>query len=805
MFTRIAGSEMRKQFVPYLLTAINKYIDEHDDIADIDQQRDEILYYIILLTSVVRGNPQEVILIVDDIIEIIDKISIFKCKLTNKYSNAIIFNILSNVSTLQTPDVRSSPESFEKPLKEFLPIRHWGAKSDVNIKWYIPGAKAKIACEKIIHRYLPPILDEFEQYVLGNCELTRDDILRKSSTVLALLKCANLLPNWDKIEDPLDVPESTIIPSFRTNIILGFEENYIYMPDGSNVRLAVINTITKLQEKILQVYEDDIKSLKALILIWDRVHMRKQYSSPFDAQLKSFKNLKIFQDYNLTKKKKDIRAILATRILMQQDCRDEYSPPEFTQSHKTILDNLLKLSTSHYSAVRALAQSKLFTIINKYSFAYTYILDDIVNYLDLDSNEHHESFKGILYVIGGTRRGRLIVKNNWVTIEKLWLALLETNLSEKPSVVRLTDMIMEAIHNEFPTVCIEVDISDTCVETALALATNAKIVSAQDIALGKQLLNKKNSSNLAIYQNILSSILDLTQSNSLHWRYNLMASGMVYNLVHPDVKYPKEIIKYCLHNLINESIEERKLAIRTARYILKQQKHKHIKIEVNPFKIANMTESSIKTLKPGIRPDNKWLQYNLNKVPRSQAEWDEQRYVHKTEGFFGWSTGFSVYAPSDQQPKLDKDPAEMNDSERIIYEFFTNDSNVSKLIKFWSMEEKRGKEKFNRSRCFIIKRACDLFGEVITNKLLPHIEPLITTDKNLESSHRCAAEIMAGIMRGVKHWPYDKTEKLYTKLKPLICTALNNITVETDVFWGTCFATAAENFDPNKQWWLHEV
>lgn len=801
VFCRIAGAEMRKQFVPYLISTIHSYINDHEDIAEIDKQSDEMLYYIILLTSIARGDPIEILKFVDEIIPIIDKISKFKCKLTNRYSNAIIMNILSNVSTLQTIDVRSCPESFDKPLKEFLPVRHWGHKSELPIKWYIPDEEARKCCEMLIHRYLLPILEQFDKYCNEEISLTRDEVLRDTSTVLALLKCANFLPNWT--DEPLINFSGSIAEQFHTNIILGFEDKTINMPDGSNVRKRVIQTFTKLQEKILRESEDDIKSLKAIIMLWERVHMRKHHATPFDTQYKSFKTLKTFQEFNLTKRRRDIRAIMATRVLMQQDCRDELSPPAFTETHKTVISNLLKLSTAHYSVVRAPAQIRLFNMLAIYKFSYKCILDDIGNYLALDSNQNHESFKGILFVIGGTRRGRLIVRNNLEAVKKIWLALLKTNLSEKPSVVRLLDMIVEAIKSEFPTLAVELHVPDSCVDIALEIVTDKSIVSANDIELGKQTLKQRNDINLATYNEILASILEITHNNSLHWRYGLIASNMITNLVHPFINYPPDIIRYSVHNLINESIEERKIAIQIVRYVMKQQKREHIKIQVDPFQIAGVAKPEGK-LKPGIRDDNRWLLYDINTVPRNQVEWDEPKYSHKKEGFFGWSSSFSVYAPSDQQPNIDRTRDQMTVSEQIIFDFFSVKSNFDKLIAFWSLEEKKGKEKFNRSRAFLIKGLVSMFGEAFTDTLCENIQRLIDI-KDAESNHRCAAELMTGLMRGLKHWPFDKTERIYEKLKPLIRSALSNITVETDIFWGTCFATAAENIDPKRQYWLHEV
>lgn len=322
VFGRVCGPEIRKSLVPYVINTITKYIAEHEDIDGLDKQSDEMLYFTILLMSVARADPYEVIAFVDDIVPIIDRISKFKCKVTNKYANAIIFNILSNVSMLQTMDVRSMPESATKPLSEYLPIRHWGQKmkADTPIKWYMPDERARNVCEMLIHRYLPPILEQFDRYVAGECELTRDEILRDTSTVLALLKCANFLPNWTN-ETPLQLMPAEC-PTYTKQIQLGFERLVVNMPNGDNVRLAIVRCIARLQRKILTDHEDDTKSLKAIILLWERVFMRKQYTTPFDLLLKQLNQLKMFQEFRLTKRIRDLRATLATRILMQQGNRN---------------------------------------------------------------------------------------------------------------------------------------------------------------------------------------------------------------------------------------------------------------------------------------------------------------------------------------------------------------------------------------------------------------------------------------------------------------------------------------------------
>ncbi|XP_055638685.1 proteasome activator complex subunit 4-like [Toxorhynchites rutilus septentrionalis] len=806
VFARIHGKEVQRSLMPYLVQTIERYMEDHEDIAEVEKQSDEMLYYLLLLTNMMRGDPVEIVKYVDDVLPILDRILKFKCKQANKYGSTLLANLMSNLSTMQTLDVKNSPDSFEKPLSEILPIRCWGEKMppDGKLKWYFPNEQALMVCSKLLHRYLIPIMDNFQKYSADKMELHRDDINRDLVIILSLVRCSNFLPNWDD-EEPLPIYESTIDRhEMKWNVTRGFEDLIIKMPDGQNVRKAIVKCITALQRKILEKSEDDVKSLKSILQLYDKIFVRKHSNALFDSQVKNFASTKKFQNYRLTKFKRDVRAIVATRVIMQQDCRDELDQPLFTATHLEVLMNLFDLATSHYSSVRVTAQCKLFVLLSTFSFSYKYLTDRIVDSLQLDSNKNHEAFKGILYILIVNRRSRLVIKHDWEFISRIWVALLKSKLSEKPSIVKLLDAITEVIKNEFPTVSTELEVSDVCVECGLALRTREDVL---DLESGRMARAAKNSKNVQMYYDLIAQILSTVENDKLHWRYNYLASSMLYNLVHPLTKFPASVAQFAVNNLIHDSIDDRKQAIKLLNHVLRQQKREHLKVAANPYEIAGCPEKAPvhgSSVQPGYREDNLWLQYDVEKLPKSQEEWDQPRYVYKMDGYFGWSSDFSVYAPSKDQPKLDRTLEEMNEHEQVIFNFFNKQENIDKLIKFWSLEEKKGRDKFNRNRFCLIKGLMNAFGDLFLDKFVKHLRPLIE-DKASESNHRCSAEIMAGIMRGAKHWPYSKTESMYESLVPLIRLALNNVTVDTDGYWGTCFATGVEFIDPSKQYWLHEI
>lgn len=213
--------------------------------------------------------------------------------------------------------------------------------------------------------------------------------------------------------------------------------------------------------------------------------------------------------------------------------------------------------------------------------------------------------------------------------------------------------------------------------------------------------------------------------------------------------------------------------------------------------------SQSRNISPGIRNDNSWLQYNYDTRPLTTEQWDESRYAHQPYvGYYVWPKILEVYAPSSQQPCLDMEMRELTDCEREVHLFFDNPQNIEKLISYLSLEEKKGKDKFNASRCFLFKGLFRNHGSVHLKHFLPHLQRLVI-DKH-ESSQRCAAEITAGIIRGAKHWPFEMVCNMWQPLLPIIRTAIANLTEETFVDWGICFATAQLRRDPNRHHWLLE-
>jgi proteasome activator subunit 4 len=62
-----------------------------------------------------------------------------------------------------------------------------------------------------------------------------------------------------------------------------------------------------------------------------------------------------------------------------------------------------------------------------------------------------------------------------------------------------------------------------------------------------------------------------------------------------------------------------------------------------------------------------------------------------------------IYASSSQQPPLDTPLAQMDETRADVFNFFNNPANIEKLITYLSLEEKKGRDKFNSKRYILFK------------------------------------------------------------------------------------------------------
>lgn len=183
-----------------------------------------------------------------------------------------------------------------------------------------------------------------------------------------------------------------------------------------------------------------------------------------------------------------------------------------------------------------------------------------------------------------------------------------------------------------------------------------------------------------------------------------MAISLIKNLVHSDVHYNSNVVRFFLKSTINESLRIRKNAMKVLVFIAFQNKPKFEKIEVDPYQFSSTSNNHHKNLIPGEREDNAWLLYNSKTIANTVEQYEEPRYLHdQSTGYFAWPKKLMLYAPPSKQRSVASRLDQMTSTEKEIYDFFKCEDNVAQLIKYFSLEEKKGSDQFNAFRFLAFK------------------------------------------------------------------------------------------------------
>ncbi|XP_014204670.1 proteasome activator complex subunit 4B [Copidosoma floridanum] len=798
VFAQVHGPETLKALMPFISERFHECIDE-DDAFKAEHLNNQILFPLLLLSRLVLTQGDVLLPHEDTVLDVIDKAIHLKSLEGNELGCVLLSNTLQALANVNPINVERNLDDSEYPH-----TRDWGVTSKIKrIKFYVPGDNEVAALERIFKRYFVPVIAAIEKFIETGNSLSRDDLERTLRILSYILKgCNGFLPVWS--EPPLQMKRMRDKKVFEAAV--GFKGE-IKMPDGSNVRYFLARLISRLQEVMMAKVEDDTKSFFQLIVVWQYVLFGKIFSETSFKYLTNFHNSMYPVKYRLTGCKGWFVTYKLARVYMLQGLRRQSADYPTTETHKSILLNLFKLSISHYPGVRIKSQDAILNSLMFFGKVDVILLPDIIEVLQRDPTAHHDAFKGILYLLIGQASGSdcLMISLDWEFTRKLWPAIASSRSSEKPSIVRLKKAIAEALRDYYSSVNLRATIPDSTVSAAEKLwDTGLKLIepkpSEEEMNKGIENLRKIEEENFRWYNEIMDELLIALVDKNKIWNDRLVSMNFMYVLLNDEVIVSAPTVRFFLNSLLHDTIHERKAALRVLTTIMKQLKKKYPKIEIENPSISEYS-SLPGPIKPGSRPDNAWLQYNRETCPTSQADWDEPRYVNKINtGYYAWPRKLKVCAPSAKQSLFDRSTYKEQDLE--IIRFFEETLNVDKLIEYLSLEGKKVLEKFDDNRRIFFKSLFRNYGDSFLPHFLPHLRRLVVEKQN--ASQRCAAEIIAGIVQGSKHWTYDMVARMWEGLLPILRKAMSNLTGEFIVHWQACMVRICMQRDPKRLHWLLE-
>lgn len=816
---KINPEEALKVFLPGVCRLLMTLL-ENKDLQEAQHLDDEVLFNLLLLSELVRCPGAPLLPYIEQLKSVLQQTVRLKCREGYNLAGSVLRYLLKYLCHVVPQEYRSINTSWDRPLQDFLPIKHWGSAGDIHnlgLQWVQPGAAEAEALQSLVNTFLIPELRLLRKVAKGEESLTREELHQSLSIVLdVMLGSGGALPHWE--EDPITLIDM-LVKKDRQKFTVRSSPLVVTLDGGaefpSNVRLAISEVILELVDTLLEQGSDDTKALCHAVNIFNGVMFFHGISKEdFDARWKSFQFIKDALANKLHRNKQHIRSLLIERTVLQHESRVlEGAVCDLTHTHRRIMENLLKLSTSQYSQVRSKAQGTLNSVFQYFPYSYKLVLPELVEYLKKDPIENHDQFKGALYLLLGYKNKSLMVRRDWTSLNMVWPTLLAAKHSEKPSIIRLLNALSNAVYFYMELFAIHHIITQGSVEAAKAVlgsqspAVNDADVKEETITSACSRLHQKGQDNKDQYNLLVSNIVKLIDGGTLHWRSHGLALNLLGVLIRPDIAFPAQAVRSLMDSLIHDNISLRDTSVFYIPWILKQQKRKHKKVLIDPRRVDgnNSLTDEHQKIQPGdSRKDVLWMQYDGSRPIETEEEWEEQRFVEKTYyGWYTWAKQLEVYAPSSQQPPLDRAREDLTDGEKQVYDFFNNQEKVDKLVSFLSLEGNKDKDSFNTRRFWMFKGIFRNFGDTFIDKFRGHLERLV--EESQKSSQRCATEIITGILRGSKHWTFTKHQALWSWLRPIIKTGMAKATVETVEDWGTCMATASADRDPNRLHPLLEI
>ncbi|RXM29311.1 Proteasome activator complex subunit 4 [Acipenser ruthenus] len=427
-------AESLKLFVPHCCNAITQ-LTVNEDVLREEELDKELLWNLQLLSEITRVDGDKLLPYREQCVKILQRTLHLKCKQGYMLSCNLLHHLLRSASLIYPTEYCSIPGGFNKPLSEYFPIKDWGTPGDLwnlNIHWHVPTSEEKAFVFYILDIILQPELVKLQRHASGELEMPRDDILQSLTIVQhCLMGSGSFLPFLDGERITDLVP--SLVSLGETALYTGVD----YDMSRENYRDAICSVMRKLLHHILENSEDDTKSLFLIIkIIGDLLQFRGSYKHEFDSRWKSFNLVKKSMENRLHGRKQHIRALLIDRVMLQQELRKlTVEGCEYKTIHRDLLRDLLRLSTSTYSQVRSKAQQVFFVTLGSYNFCCRDLIPLVLEYLKPDRQDiSQQQFKGALYCLLGNHNGVCLANlHDWDCIVQTWPAIISSGLSKAMS------------------------------------------------------------------------------------------------------------------------------------------------------------------------------------------------------------------------------------------------------------------------------------------------------------------------------------------------------------------------------------
>lgn len=456
----------------------------------------------------------------------------------------------------------------------------------------------------------------------------------------------------------------------------------------------------------------------------------------------------------------------------------------------TLLRELKEASLSHYTRVRRYAQAVLHNICSYYVRSARFILPDVFEVVRNETVPDRK--KGALYILAN--KGISAYALSDTTYPEFLMALLQCQNEEKPSIQKLVnDLSSECLsHLQEETVNTsaytgQIDsLEPTLSNLAEQFAIFDEALLAEAQAKNASRIDKRQKLN----QQAVESVLSIANNPGTHWRYVLIALRFLNHLCRRDAVPSPALLKFFISQTLSPQPSIRKVAQRA---VIKSLAF--VKLRTYTSSLAELWLEEVKN------PLMRKIPSRESRIFQDFTEDLDQHnglFIDKIPtGFLTWSDSVKAYLPAADMPSISTWESAAAPALESVHEFLVSKEYFKQLSALWGQESSVDVPVLDvrTHNLDLIKSLIMTYDDLVPSALAAVDDLLLDADK---FKQRAGAEVLAGILRGIKHYPQASSSTIWAWTIDRLDRAFPQVKPDTVSIWESLLSLQLSHRDPRR-------
>ncbi|KAG2196811.1 hypothetical protein INT47_002738 [Mucor saturninus] len=817
--TSIHPKKAAKAFIPLCITNIQMELEHgaastvsHSAASNLIPSDATFHWYQNVLFSVVSSLGPELLVYKQEIVDMTQAM-VNQCRSRRgmMWTGKLIRGVLGTILNVYPLDYRSlNPSQWnDKDFMEKNAHQVWGQPGDpanLEIQWHTPSEPEKDFALEYLSKFLTPCISRLNEMMaleqVGNSHDISNEFCRNLAVLRnCLMGSATMVADdgVEVVETATDDDEVVHIPTLQ----VGYAFTDLSDPRTQHAR-GIRKTIGELVHQLSNYFtahrEDDVESVKILIKIARTfLSERGVEKSQFDHSKSGYSYAKNIGQTPLCKKRYP-RNLLIRRaynhhmLRLRQNVQSRIRTP----LHDAILSDLLEMSLGSYAEIRKVSQTALSATARCFRDSKTLIMPVLLDALQPDVPA--DRMKGALYLL--THKSIIMpCLRNWQFIPTFVMAICGAQHQDKLTIQELIRKVFLDYISHFNSFSFRVitqnDLNPVISQLTDASTTPEFMARATKIA---GCVESRADERLKAYYDLIEQLLDFLLNTRVHWRFAAMAANFIEVFLRSDVKPSRRLAAFANNAALSELPTMRRIGISATIQLLLYIKQRTLaggnedllitRSIRNPLKVdvlvdddAMMGRNLLQASYQGLTPENMGTSILVD---------------NSTLGWYVWPKQYTAYKMNTKDFLLDTiDPDSLEAYEEFSKTFHSSEY-WTKLCDYLSQEvNQKQEDRFSSSDARLFSSIFQTFGDGPLTCAKEHIEKLCDA-ADQKNSQRAASEILAGLIRGTKHWHLTKLESLWAWLTPVLRKVFNSITPDSLTYWESFVRFCATRRDPRR-------